>query len=1193
MELRELKQLLQEPYKTENWRQLLNHVFDNVQFLRDPNIIPTGDERIHQLKQYGSIRLEDGKNLALFELTLNDNVNLIRNRVGLNELVKKYIDQDTYHGILSIFEQGREDYRFTFTAKNTEFDEDQGFIDKDTDTKRFTYILGANESCRTAAERFDLLSRNSEKDIKAVEEAFNVDKLSKSFFNDYIAHFNSLVGYLKSEPSYYQGLFEKEETQARNYVKRIMGRLIFLKFIQKKGWLGVPVSEPGWNNGDYNFLENQYQKFPTKDLFVSQFLNPLFYEGLNRGNRLNFEFQNFGYKIPFLSGGLFENENTKDNRIDFPESYLTSLFDFFGQYNFTIDENDLNDKEVGIDPEMLGHIFENLLEDNKDKGAFYTPKDIVRYMCQESLKEYLKTYLQQEHIWPEDETRQEDLENKLSRFVEKKETAAILKFDKELATALRDVKICDPAIGSGAFPMGLLQEIFKMIKNLHEESPDRVGEVWGMMGKNWEPTTVKQNIIQNSIYGVDIEPGAVDIARLRFWLSLVIEEEEPKPLPHLDYKIVVGDSLVSKLEDTIIQIDWEVTEDNAQTEMFGNPNVERRKEILNDITKKQKQIFDPNSDDESLGLEIRNLKIDLLINQLELMIKTQGLEEKPTQTGRNLKRQTEVWLQTKGWKNQIKRLQKMKEGDKTPLEFFDWKLDFPEVLNDEVANTYGFDIVIGNPPYYQIQKFEEKDKTDLENANYETFSRTGDIYCLFYEKGIELLKHRGVLSYITSNTWMRTKFGEKMRSYFIKNSNPCKLLNFEDTKIFPSATVEVNIMFTRREDYTINLDAVAIKGDYVPKTSIVKYFEDKKISLKELSKDSWIIVDKKDYLIKEQIESNGTPLVEWNVNMNYGFKTGFNEPFFINREFRDELIRLDKKNEAIIKPLLRGREIRKFSYQFANNYVIFPHNGTKNKPRIDVQRDYPIIFKHLLKYKDKNSELVKPNSRGVIQTLMDRKDQGEHWTNMRDCAYLDSFDSDKIIWLSISDKPAFALDINKMYVTAPAYIMTSDCNRYLLTLLNSKAMEWYLDKVSSSTGQGTNQWSKIFVEKLPIPELNSDKRKPFEILADYLTLINAAENHHLFENISSEIISRQFEEVLNMMVYELYFEKHMKENKIDVLQFIDFKDISELDNLTEKRNVIQNAYYKLQEKDNPIRNRILLASTRSVDIIKRINETTH
>jgi hypothetical protein len=479
MEFKELKTLLQQPYTTDNWRKLLGHVFEYVQFLDTPNVIPTDDSRVKELKQYGTVQLSDGKNLALFELTLNEKVDLIRNRVGLNELVKKYIDQDSYHGILSIFEQGKEDYRFTFTARNTEFDADHGFIDKDTDTKRFTYILGENESCRTAAERFDALSKTDNKDIKAVEDAFNVEKLSKKFFKEYIEQFNALVGYLRGKPTYYQAIFENDDTATRNFVKRFMGRLVFLKFIQKKGWLGVPVTETGWNKGDYQFIEHQFKSFENKSIFVSQFLNPLFFEALNVGERKKDEFQNRGYKIPFLSGGLFDNDHPKENRIDFEEQALTNLFDFFERYNFTIDENDLHDKEVGIDPEMLGHIFENLLEDNKDKGAFYTPKEIVRYMCQESLKEYLKTYLENNKQWPEDDTASETLKVNIAAFVEKKETAKILRFDKELATALRDVKICDPAIGSGAFPMGLLNEIFILIKNLHDESRIRLIS-WGL-----------------------------------------------------------------------------------------------------------------------------------------------------------------------------------------------------------------------------------------------------------------------------------------------------------------------------------------------------------------------------------------------------------------------------------------------------------------------------------------------------------------------------------------------------------------------------------------------------------------------------------------------------------------------------------------------------------------------------------------
>ena len=326
-----------------------------------------------------------------------------------------------------------------------------------------------------------------------------------------------------------------------------------------------------------------------------------------------------------------------------------------------------------------------------------------------------------------------------------------------------------------------------------------------------------------------------------------------------------------------------------------------------------------------------------------------------------------------------------------------------------------------------------------------------------------------------------------------------------------------------------------------------------------------------------------------------------NDAFFIDEKKRQDLIDLDPNNKKIIKPLLRGREIQKFGFEFHNKYVIFTHNGVKQdkknkiqeKSRILVERDYPFVYKHLLQYKDKNSPLVKKDAKGKIQTLVDRADQGNHWTNLRNCAYIDAFEKEKIVWLSISDKPAFALDTKKMYVTAPAYIMISSCNKYLVTMLNSKAMEWYLDKVSSSTGQGTNQWSKIFVEKLPIPQLGEKERKPFEILADYLTLINNPEKPDLFESISNEIVSQFFEDVLNMMVYELYFEEHMKENKIDVLQFIDFEDISQLKTFEEKRDVIQREYYKLKKKDNPIRNRILLAPVHSPNIIKRINESTH
>jgi len=258
-------------------------------------------------------------------------------------------------------------------------------------------------------------------------------------------------------------------------------------------------------------------------------------------------------------------------------------------------------------------------------------------------------------------------------------------------------------------------------------------------------------------------------------------------------------------------------------------------------------------------------------------------------------------------------------------------------------------------------------------------------------------------------------------------------------------------------------------------------------------------------------------------------------------------------------------------------------SGASLEAEKSFKEQYPFVYNHLLKFKEELSARNKSET-GI---------RYEWYALQRPAAtFAEEFEKEKLVWLSISDKPAFALDSKKMFVTAPAYIMTSDCNKYLLTMLNSKAMEWYLDKVSSSTGQGTNQWSKIFVEQLPIPQLSEEKRKPFENLADYLILLNDPNTPSIMEHASNEMISQQFEEVLNMMVYELYFEEHMKEKEIDVLQFINFPDISKMETFEEKQAAIQKIYYWLKEKDNPIRNRILVSESRSW-IIKRINQSTH
>lgn len=811
MNKKELQKKLNQAYSTENWKEVLQFVFPNVQILNPPITIPIDNDKVESFKQLGNVRLNDGKSLALFELNLKENVNILRNRVELNTIVSQYIDQDQVHGVLSVFEKGGDDYRFTFSASASEFDEEEGsFKTTKTDTKRFTYVLGKNESCKTPAQRFFDLSENKNKaEIKDIENAFSVEKLSKAFFKEYKDQYTAFVNYMMQTPGIFTAIYSEDDKAIRDFVKILLGRIIFIKFVQKKGWMGVNASSKKWIDGDYRFMENGFENFKHQDLFYSTFLEPLF-DTLNKPNRPNDLFEVTQARVPYLSGGLFELEDKKTKNINFPANYFAGLFEFLDRYNFTIDENDTNDHEVGIDPEMLGHIFENLLEDNKDKGAFYTPKEIVRYMCQESLKEYLKTSLENNKQWPTVETDAKNFEQALHNFVTKKEAGGIIEFEETIAKALKDVKICDPAIGSGAFPMGLLNEIFQLVHKLHDANRDKVERVWQLKG--WQPNLVKQNIIQNSIYGVDIEKGAVDVARLRFWLSLIVDEPEPKALPHLDYKIVVGNSLVSKLDDTIIDIDWDL--DELQQGFFGSTLAQERAEILQKISDKQKAVFDPSSDEEKLSLEIRNLKIDLLCKQLELMIINQNIQKEPKITDYQNKAKAKFaldqakYFETVGWKQQISKLQKLQKQIEAPLHFFDWKLDFPEIMNEQVSTKVGFDIVIGNPPYGAKLNSEEKSFCKLSYLTAKTIKGVQkgsiDTYTLFIELGHNLTNHGGNLHYIVPISITSSDSMAGVHKLIESDCSQIKVSSYSvrPQPVFDNAVVNTSILFFKKDGKT-------------------------------------------------------------------------------------------------------------------------------------------------------------------------------------------------------------------------------------------------------------------------------------------------------------------------------------------------------------------------------------------------------
>lgn len=1195
MKEKDLKHKLQQTFDFSIWKEILPLFFKKIVYFSHPENLFTNNENIIESKQVGTVKLDDGKQLAIFLVEVSDNINIVRNRQGLREIAAKYIDQNIIHGALAFFyNKNQVDYRFSFIAKEASIDLETGELIKgETKPKRYTYLLGANEACTTAAKRMLVLADKKDKgevNIKELKEVFSVEALNKDFFKTYKAHYEKFAKHLADESNPFRVKLidveketkDKQEKPIRDFVKKLLGRIVFLQFLEKKGWMGCDASSKEWTGGNPRFMFQLFEDFSEPEKFHSQCLTKLFFETLNtkRPNDI-FEIKGLngklnGSRVPYLNGGLFEPEKNKATlAIDFPADYFKELLEFFDQYNFTIDENSPDDHEVGIDPEMLGHIFENLLEDNRDKGAFYTPKEIVQYMCKESLIQYLLNTFQE----------QKDIEQFIrlhivSPFLAEKENAILLN------QKLDDIKVCDPAIGSGAFPIGMLQEIFEAKRFIYPHLKTN---------EPFNPAEVKKNIIQNSIYGVDLEKGAVDIAQLRFWLSLVVDELNPHPLPNLDYKIMQGNSLLESFEGVdLSQIGnnkSDLTIAEPQRDLFGNLSESQMKmtfsktETTEKIQHLIKRFFSIENAEEKKSIrdEINELvlqhieyNIELRENQLNRFINE---VKNPDSLRKNDRKRYDAYITDLNKIQETKaQLLKIHKTDERP--YFLWHTYFKDVFDQG-----GFDVMIGNPPYIQLQKMG-KEADILQEAGFETFARTGDIYCLFYEKGIDLLKkNEGVLSYITSNTWMRTKFGERLRDYFTTKCNPEILLNFEDTQIFPSATVEVNILIAKRESWNKKLKAVAVKGDYKVGSSINDYLNKNGILLNDLSKESWVILSKTDYEIKNKIAVTGTQLKDWKIEFFRGFLTGFNDAFFIDEDKKNELIQKESKSADYIKPLLRGREIKKYGYNFNEKYVIF----TRREFPID---EYNAIREHLIEYREKLEP--KPNDWDERKNgkWQGRKPGSYLWYDFQDnIAYYPIFEKEKLIWLAISDKPAFALDRNKTYVTAPAYIMTSHCNKYLMTVLNSKTMEWYLDKVSSSTGVGTNQWSKIFVEQLPIPELEEDARKPYEIIAEYLIYLNDPKQAPVLEKVSNEAVSQVFEDLVNMMVYELYFAEEMKAKEIDVLQFVTEKAFPDITQAEDPKAIIQKVYYELQQKDNPIRNRILVASSRS-ETIARINAAT-
>ena len=747
------------------------------------------------------------------------------------------------------------------------------------------------------------------------------------------------------------------------------------------------------------------------------FLNGGLFECLDKtrysdGVEQCYNFDGFSRNDARFTDGRFKHRAVVPNNLFFAPK--TGLISILSRYNFTIEENSPEEQQVALDPELLGKVFENLLgaynpetreTARNQSGSFYTPREIVNYMVDESLIAYLGNNDFVRSLFGSDFSFDE----------------ANAEEYKKTAERLKRIKILDPACGSGAFPMGLLNRIVEILKRI---SPDE--NVYDL----------KLSVIENCLYGSDIQSIAAQITKLRFFISLICdcEKDASKPnfgiptLPNLETKFVSANTLIAKKKR------------DPQGNLFENPEIEQTKRKLAEIRHKH---FSAKS--ASTKYRLRKEDEELRGKLINLLSDDNGFAQ-----------------------DDAKQLAKWNPYDQNDTSsFFD-----PEWMFG-VAD--GFDIIIGNPPYIQLQNNSGELAKLYEDCGYSTFARTGDIYCLFYERGWQLLKEGGYLCYITSNKWMRAGYGDKTRGFFANKTNPLLLIDFAGVKIFESATVDTNILlFSKSDNLHKTLCAVTNKQNKDSVNNLSDFVRQQDTICDFSTSDSWVVLSPIEQSIKKKIEAVGTPLKDWDINIYRGVLTGCNEAFIIDTAKRDEIISNcqtedeRKRTAELIRPILRGRDIKRYGYEWAELWLIatFPSRHYN----ID---EYPAVKQYLLSFGIERLEQTGKTHIVNGEKVKSRKKTHNKWFETQDSiSYWEDFFKPKIIYPNMTKYMPFAYD-NQGYLTnQKCFIMTGVHLPYLTAFFNSNIFKiCYRDCFPELQG-GTRELSKIFFENIRIPQID-------------------------------------------------------------------------------------------------------------------------
>lgn len=893
--------------------------------------------------------------------------------------------------------------------------------------------------------------------------AFDVEKLTKEFYQGYQALFKQVKQAIRqNNPHPY---FE-DESRLHQFSQRLLGRIMFLYFLQKKEFLA----------GDRNFLSNQFKAVSKKldeSSFYHEVLEQLFFETLNRERP---ESHSPWGKIPYLNGGLFEKDYgghvdaagwQTPKEIHLPNSLFNiadhGILKFFNGYSFTVSEDIEDDEELAITPTTLGKVFENLLatEERGQSGTFYTPRGIVQFMCIESLSRYLA-----------DETGMKiDAIRTLTNFdsaLHEEHINQLLTKDqaKQLKKALSSVRVCDPSVGSGAFPMGMMQVIVAVRQAITCREEGRAVKRGSLRISEW-----KREIIANNLYGVDIKPEAIEIAKLRMWLSMVVDIptlDDVEPLPNLDYKLMSGNSLISTVSGERIIPDF--TKDNqlllavnpVQTEIqkvaelqqrYFHASSEERKNLRDEILGAEKKIF---------SLAIKERRSFWKSEQKRLEKNAARLKGKMAKSEIKYQQEIELKLQ------ELAQIESDVERSLKSLDFFQWQLHFHDVFQEKG----GFDIVIGNPPYVRQEHLKAL-KPALQQE-YECYTGTADLFVYFFERGFQLLRSNGILSYICSNKYMRSGYGEKLRKFLSSEGTIHHLIDFGDAPVFEAIAYPSILQISKISSQSNQIKSLSWKAEQaIDKFSSIFHAENFLIPQKDFNPDSWRLESASSLRLMEKLKMAGSPLGEYvEGRFYYGIKTGLNEAFVVDRVTRDRLIAEHPSSAEVLKPFLRGRDIKRWSTNFDEQYLIkiessenkynpWSNQSIKEAEKIFAHM-YPSVHNYFESFRDK---------------LIKRCDQGKYFWELRSCAYWQEFEDSKVIIPSIAQTVQYTLDESQYFSNDKTSICISRHPMYLLGLLNSSVLWWFIRKTASTKQGGFYEFKPMYVSRLPIANASESERK--------------------------------------------------------------------------------------------------------------------